>query len=241
MKQPVRFTVPILFLASVLASPGGEFWEKKEYRQWSQKECNKLLEDSPWSKQFTLTAVGIMDNQNKMSSSAQQPFIKYQVQFRSALPVRQATVRQMQIAQKYDSLTPEQRQEFDKRAEAFLSADLSDAVVVNVSYTTNNQTNALELARYWQSQTTDLLKNFVYLIGSKGNKVAVGRYAAPQGGQQEFQFIFPRQVDGKPILDPQEKSLKLEFTYPIVGNMGDGRAFLEFKTGKMIFQGNIAY
>jgi hypothetical protein len=233
--------MPFLFLAGVSVSLGADFWEKKDYREWSQKECAKLLEDSPWSKQFTLTSVGVMDDSDRDASDAGQPYIKYQVQLRSALPVRRAIVRQMQLAQKYDSLPPEQKQQFDKSAEAFLAASMDEAVIVYVSFTTNSQPNDLELARYWQSQTTEVLKNYVYLTPGKGDKVYLGRYATSQGGQREFQFIFPRQVDGKPILNSNDKSLKLEFTLPIVGKMGDGRAFLEFKAEKMIFEGNIAY
>lgn len=232
----------ILFLVSVSTSLGADFWEKKNYKEWSQKECTKLLEDSPWSKQFTLTRVTVMDDStDRTSSDSQQPYIKYQVQFRSAMPVRQAIVRQMQLAQKYDSLAPEQKQQFDKSAEQFLAANMENAVVVYVTYATNSQPNDLELARYWQSQTTEVLKNYVYLTPGKGNKVYLGQYVVSQGGQRDFQFVFPRQVDGKPILNPTDKSLKLEFTLPVVGRMGDGRAFMEFKVEKMIFEGNIAY
>ena len=34
---------------------GGEFWQKKEYQQWSERECRKLLEDSPWGQSYTLS------------------------------------------------------------------------------------------------------------------------------------------------------------------------------------------
>ncbi len=244
MKKTSCLAVAVLFLGVIFAAPGGEFWEKKEYRQWSEKECGKILENSPWAKQLKLTQVLVMPSataEAASTTSVEQPFIKYTVQFRSALPVRQAVVRQMQIARKYDSLPPQQKQEFDKSAEAFLSADMAGAIVVNVRYETNSQPNELELARYWQSQTTDLLKNTVYLILSRGDKVPVTRYAASQGGQHEFQFLFPRQVDGKPVVGPEDKSIKLEFPYPIIGQMGDGRCFMEFKTEKMMLAGNLVY
>jgi predicted NUDIX family NTP pyrophosphohydrolase len=239
----VAMLMPFLFVAWLLAFPGGEFWEKKEFAQWSQKECRRLLEDSPWSKQLNLQSVVIMQSgaRNATTGSEQQPYIKYQAQFRSALPIRQATVRQMQIVQKYESLSPEQRQQFDKQAEAFISADVADWIIVYVSYTTNSQTYELELARHWQSQTAELLKNSVFLIPSKGDRIALANFAVAPGGQRYFQFIFPRQVSGRPIIGPQDKSIRLEFAYPIIGSMGDGRAFLEFKLEKMIFHGNIEY
>ena len=240
MKKIFCFASAILILSSVLAAPGGEFWEKKPYKDWNQKECTKLQESSPWARDLTLTSVGIMDN-NKNSTDGQQPYVKYMVQFNSAKPIRQAIVRAAQIQQKYDSLSPEQKQAIDKQAEPYLSADFSNVVVISISYSTNNRASDLELARYWQSQTTETLKNVVYLSNTKGDKIPVARYAAAQGGGRSFQFMFPREVDGKPLLSSQDKSVKLEFTYPTIGGMGDGKAFMEFKVEKMIFDGNIAY
>ncbi len=85
-----------------------------------------MLTDSPWVEDLTLVAEGIQLSAGA-SDDGQQFSIKYQVQFRSALPVRQAMVRQMQLAQKYDTLGPEQKQQFDQSAKSFLSADFSDA------------------------------------------------------------------------------------------------------------------
>jgi hypothetical protein len=39
---------------SLAASQAGEFWSKRAYRQWSEKECRKLLEESPWAQKHTL-------------------------------------------------------------------------------------------------------------------------------------------------------------------------------------------
>jgi hypothetical protein len=243
MKKILCLAIAVFFLFSVVVAPAAEFWEKKEYKQWSQKECSKLLDKSPWTDNFTLTSVGIMQmgSQDRNASDAQQPYVKYQVQFRSAKPVRQAIVRQMQIAQKYDSMPADQQQAFDKNAESFLSADFSDAVVVYVTYETNNRVSDQDLARHWQTQTAEVLKNSVYISNSKGDKVYIAQFVPGQGAQRNFQFIFPRQVNGAPLLGPQDKSLKLEFAYPVIGGMGDGKAFMEFKVDKMIFEGNIVY
>ena len=241
MKKIICLSISaLLLLATAFAA---DFWEKKDYKQWSQNECKKLLEDSPWAKIFTQVSndAGIDTSQtNRTNTDSAAPYVKYQVQFRSAKPVRQAIVRQMQFAQKYDSLPPEQKQEFDKKADSFLSADLSKAVVVYVTYSTNNPDNDRDMARYWQSQTADLLKNSVYLSNTKGEKAYLSNFVAEPGAGRSFQFIFPREVDGKPLLNGmQDKSLKLDFAYPIVGRIGDGRGYLEFKVDKMIFDGSV--
>jgi hypothetical protein len=246
MRKIFCFVLPVLFLAASPATFGADFWENKQYEKWSQKECQKLLEDSPWAQDFTLLDSGLQQS-TKASDDGQQFYIKYQMQLRSALPVRQALVRQMQIAQKYDGLGPEQKQQFDQSANAFLSSSFPDAVILYVTYETNSQTKAMELSQHWQSQTTDLLKNSVYLRNSRGDKVAITQFNAAQGAERGFQFIFPRQINGQPLLSPEDKSLMLEFTYPVVkvpgtfNDLGDGRGFMEFKPKKMVFQGNLVY
>lgn len=237
MKKMFCLLLPFLVLASISAA---DFWEKKEYKEWTQKECTKVLEDSPWAKPLTLTSVQVMENQsNRTSTDGSQPYVKYQVQFRSALPIRQATVRQNQILSKYDTLPPEQKQAFDKQADSLLNAFPEDMVVVLVRYETNDRNRDQELARWWQSKSTELLKNQVYLSGNK-TKVPIGQFVAGQGADRWFQFIFPKEVDGNPVITPQDKSIKLEFAYPPMG-MGSGQAFQEFKIEKMIFNGNIAF
>ena len=241
MKKMQCLSIAVLFSAAVVAAPKGEFWEKKDYNQWSQKEVTQMLEKSPWAQQFTNQRVGIGDIDLDAMDAA-QPYIKYLVQFRSAQPMRQAIVRQMALTQKYDSLSSEQKQQFDKSAEAFLSADVSSMVVVYITYETNNIEYDRELARHWQSQTVDLLKNYVYLSSDKGDKVQLAHYSVGQGGGRSFQFIFPREVNGNPIVDPvKDKSLRLEFNYPVIEGLGNGNAFMEFKLEKMIFAGNVAY
>jgi hypothetical protein len=240
MKKILCLSLPIVLLAAAIAAMASDFWEKKEYKEWSQKDCAKLLQDSPWAKKLELSSVSVMDNRsNQSSTDGMQPYIRYWIQFRSALPVRQAMVRQGQIANKYESLSPEQKQAFDKQAQAMLEGFPANFVVVYIRYETNDRNRDQELARYWQSKSTELLKNEVYLTGDK-TKVPIAQFVVGQGAERWFQFVFPREVDGKPIITPEDKSIKLEFTYPAMG-MGSGQAFQEFKTQKMIFNGNIAY
>jgi len=78
----------------------------------------------------------------------------------------------------------------------------------------------MELARHWQSQSTDLLKNNVFLRNSRGEQVPLAQFNPPQGAERSFQFIFPRQINGKPFVDPEDKSLQLEFAYPVVAIPG---------------------
>jgi len=187
--------VLLLFLLAGNPVGAGEFWQEKDYRRWSEKECRKLLENSPWATRYILDRVIIEQVFPPQLESTERgreghPQVEYQVQFRSARPIRQALARLAQINQKYDQMPPEQQQAFDRKAEEFLAASFPDTVILHVGYSSNVQVDDRDLARHWQIQTTEMLKNFVYLIGSEGEKVPLLRYTVAEGGPGSFNWSF---------------------------------------------------
>src|SRR5512145_2110999 len=197
-----------LFLVSLANVAGADFWETKDFTKWTDKECAKLLNDSPWAYELKVIQQG---NLGGMGGAEGQAYVKYNIRFISALPIRQAQVRQAQIANKYDSLSAEQKQAFDKQTDAFLNADYGDKVVIGVTYDTNVQQNVQELARYWQARTAEVMINSVFLVPDKGTKAKLISYTPPKGAQTDFTFVFPREVDGNPLISEENKNLTLEF------------------------------
>lgn len=41
-----------IFALAVLTARAEDFWVKKDWTKWSKDECNKMLQDSPWSKKW---------------------------------------------------------------------------------------------------------------------------------------------------------------------------------------------
>jgi hypothetical protein len=263
-KSSLALVALALALATTALGQGSEFWQRKDYRQWSQGECQKLLENSPWAKTHTLAQVVIESLQSPQSpapagvpavpdptvgpatsstadrSREQRPEIKYSVQFRSALPVRQAMVRLMQIAQKYDQMEPGQKQAIDQNAEQFLAKSFPATAVVFVSFTSNVYEYQLELSRYWQAQTTETLKNSVFLIGSNGERIPPISYVWAGNGR-DFQFVFPRAYKDHPAAVPGDKAIQLEFIHPRIRQQRESRVLLEFKLEKMMMQGELVF
>lgn len=240
MKRMTLLLLLSALLCAVAVSQGKEFWQKKDYRQWSDAEVRKLLEDSPWSKTYTLSQTFITPLANSGGAvqdreRVENPRFNYHVQFRSAQPVRQALVRQMQLAQKYEQMDSEQKKKFDEQAEKFLTASFPESVIVHVSFTTNVQQDDREAAAHWQRQTTEQLRNTAYLIGPKGEQIELQRYSIADSGRS-FQFIFPRRA-----LSPQDKSIKLEFRHPRLRTQGEARVLIEFRVEKMLVQGEPVY
>ena len=264
-----RSVLVLLALLSLAATQGGEFWQKKPYQKWSEEECRKLLADSPWAQSHTLSQTIIQPLQSpgaarplgsdplgnpdgarspeplarEDTGRARQarPTLKYQAQFRSALPIRRAIVRLGQINAKYDELTPEQKQAFDQNAETFLAKRFPDTLILYVSYASNVPIDERELARHWQSQTTDTLKNFVFLILPGGEKIPLSGFVVAQGGSREFQFVFPRTYEGRPLVRAQDKTLQLEFPHPRIRDQRESRVLIAFKAEKMLIDGEVVY
>lgn len=236
----------ILFLLTFIISTiptasAKDFWEKKEYKEWSEKDCRKMLENSPWSEDYEFTSIDV-NMADASASDGRPPYIKYQVRLYSALPIRQAIVRQSRIANKYDDLSPEQQQSLDKQTDAILNANYEDYVVVYITYESNLPRNVItQLVRHWQTQNTERLKFSVFLGGSKSEKVPLEQYVVPQSAEQYIQFVFPRKVNGRELLQPEDKELILEFPAPAAGRVGGGKVFVEFKTKKMTYNDKLEY
>jgi hypothetical protein len=213
-----------LFPGGIPAIPQSEFWEQKDYRQWSELECTKLLSDSPWAKMFGL---------NNLSPGF---VVGYQVQLLSALPMRQAIVRQMQIAQNYEKLPIERRRKFDEGTEELLASS-PDTVVVRVIGPNE--------ANYWQNQTTDTMRHSAFLIPSKSRKIPLLKFEVMRSDPftAEFEFTFPRHYEGQSILSAKDTAFSFEFAYPVwpAAVRKLERAFIEFKVNKMVINGNVVY
>ena len=167
--------------------------------------------------------------------------LAYTIQIRSALPVRQALVRRAQLQQNYDRMPAEDRQRFDQEIERFLAEDFSDRVVILVMFDSNVDLDRRDVVRHWQAQSTQTLKNSVFLIGSKGRKAELQDFMLANPNGQAFQLTFPRKVDGQELVGPGDKNLMLEFIHPATTRKPERRALVEFKVKKMLVDGQLEY
>jgi len=250
MRKALISLAGIICLVSLAAS-GTEFWEKKKFHQWSEGEVKKLLTDSPWAHEYVVSEVHIdappasfgadSNAEANTREREQQPQMIYRVQFRSALPIRQALVRRAQLQQGYDQLPAEQKKGFDQQAEKFLAEEFPEQVVIYVSFDTNVNLDLREAARYWQTQTTEKLKNSAYLIGAKGAKAQLQDFTLADQGGQAFQFTFPRTVEGQALAASQDKELQLEFIHPNIRGRGEKRVLVKFNIKNMVLDSQLEY
>jgi hypothetical protein len=234
--------VAILFCAAAAGTQG--FWDKKDWKSWSKDECKKMQEDSPWAHKWYRTHVAEdrFGQPTKGDTRETEQQIFYVIQLRSALPIRQAFIRDAQVNNKYDKMSAKEKQNFDASADAFLSRKYEDVIVVHVIYGTNIQNDERALMRFWQ---TNYLEGTVpmeaFLTTSAGKRVPPIRYVSAKGGGLEFELIFPRTQNGEPIVTPDVKTIGVEFQHPEIGLEGGARVYQEFKTDKMMVNGVLVF
>ena len=257
MKLTSRFLLTIVLATAIFAQGP---WAKKDWKQWSKDDCKKVLEDSPWAQRWTQSNNKVADFAMRTQGTAgvgseSELQVYYVVQFRSARPVREAVVRQVLIANQYDLLEPEKKEAMRKQTDGFLNRSYDDVIVVHVTYGCNVTEYNRELATFWQTHYSEgTVPQEAFLDGPRGQKVAPVRMVSPKGGAQEFELIFPRVVEGKPLLEPGDKTIGVEFFSPSVGRVVSpssqpdqpgqipaSRVFMEFKVDKMALNGQLIY
>ncbi len=265
--MPRRSALAIVFLlvAGIIAVRADDFWASRKWQDWTKEECNKMLHDSPWSRKWSQS---ISNNGPKLPSVSGTSTIgaagdslneiDYYVQIRSALPVREAVVRQLQLEERYDQLNADQKKSFDVQAGAILDREYSETIVFHFVYETSTASFGRELAQYWQSIPSESAPSEVYLINQRGDRVRPIRIVAPRSAAYEFEMIFPRTVNNEPVLRDGDKTFQLQFPEPTIGtlpatNSSTNRittpttifpaetAVFEFRVDKMIWGGKLAY
>jgi hypothetical protein len=83
-------------LGVLFAKSGGA---QEDYTKWSQQETAKMFDDSPWAQMETYSFASVSGSMGENESKYQ-----FAVRLFSAVPIRQAYVRMLQIMNHYDSL-----------------------------------------------------------------------------------------------------------------------------------------
>jgi hypothetical protein len=251
------------FFFLLTAALAEDVWQKKSYTEWSLKDCQKLLEDSPWAQKWVQADVamftpGALTVDRTERAAEQNPSITYTAQFRSASPVRQALVRQMQTDPKVEKWTPEQKHQMEEESSRYLAEKFPDRVMVYVTYTSNVRTYIVDMARFWNAQTTETMKTQIYLVRDR-DRIPLVSYRPAESGRNAFQVFFPRQYNGADLLTGKEGSLIIEFQHPgvatqqaesnggqpgpeeLVARQGPQHVVIKFNPHKMLVGSEIAY
>jgi hypothetical protein len=240
MSMRIGLVLSALLLTATGFAQG--FWQKKAPGDWTSRECEMLLADSPWAKSRTIGSVLIEDIEKAGSIDGREgyPWIAYTARFWSARPVRLASVRQRQLSKDFIALPQEQKRSVAERNERLLNMEFPGRSVVVVVYATNVDAYRRDLARFWQTRPAATWSMDTFLITGRGRIPPLDVQVIPgEGGQ--FEIHFPRTVEGQPVVSPSDKTISLEFIHPDIGVLRTERILFNFKVKDMIVDGTAVY
>jgi hypothetical protein len=244
-RTPTNFLAALALLLALIAVPAQE--KGKAWSEWSKKDAEKVLENSPWAQTQTDTdtsqmfysptsdpRLGARDTSTtgaRLGEGAtnQAVNVKFHVRFYSARPIRQALVRLMEIQQKP---SPEVAQKLTNFAEL----QSQDSIIVTVTYESNDQRYSGSVMQAFNSAVTGTLKNDTYLERNDGKRLFLEEYVPPGKDGFGARFIFLRALDGQPFITKETSEVRFYAQYE-KGPKIDRR----FKIANMIYQSGLEY
>jgi hypothetical protein len=223
MKQMQRF----LLLSSLaglvlLAVPAHsqKVWEKKPYTEWSRGEALGILTDSPWA-QLRFEKVYTSETTTT-------------IMLHSALPIRQALVRDKQIFLNYHKFSAADKSRFDSEVREFLECpDCKKYYMVSIS------AEALSPLRQLSTQQ---VKPYVYLANEKGERRALVRFVGPDADTHKVTFVFERFDDqGKPLITITNKKLYFRIEDKLLESKTVPISGFTFEVSKLIQDGVVVF
>jgi hypothetical protein len=163
-------------------------WIDKDWTQWTSDDCSKVLSDSPWVL-------------NDMTPIGGRSWKQTTILLRSALPIRQAFLRKLQLQKHYDKMNAQQKQQFDQQNAADRSAD---SIVIVIENSGSGSLENIQEQPNFDSpdpphQAALQISDRAFVQPIQINKTP-GETSAIHETMNHFEYIFPRLVDGKPPL-----------------------------------------
>ena len=236
----------IIAILAVLAIVGTAIAQKdKKWTDWTKKDAQKMLDDSPWAKTQTDTDTSEMmfsptNTAGTSSTNADRAVfgatnqavnIKFHVRFYSARPIRQALARIMELDQKQPDKTT------IEKLHAFGELKSGDSIIITVTYESPDQRYSGIVMQAFNSAVTSVMKNDTYLQRSvDGKQLFLEEYVPPGKDGFGARFIFLRDQNGAPFIDSKSGEIHFSARYPN-GIKVDRR----FKVSDMNYEGGLEF
>src|SRR5215204_4865976 len=244
--------VPVVLMLLVLPVITGDTVigqkQAKSWKEWSRKDAEKILNDSPWShlqvdtdlsEMFfqpttdARTSGGRAPNANsrlEQGATNQETKIQYGIRFFSARPVRQAFMRIIQLQKK------DLERDVVARMNSFAEVPASDSIIVAVTIEGTDKRSLGKVMQIIESAATGTLKNTTYLERNDGKRLFIEEYVPPGKDGFGARFIFKRIVDERPFLTTDFDDVRFvsEFGTAVKLNM-------RFKVSDMMVDGKLEY
>jgi hypothetical protein len=218
IKKALAFVILTVLAITAIAQK-----QLKPYSEWTEKEAQKILNDSPWAHTQVETdtsemvfnpsretpvlsnsSVGarvargeennIGGNRQVRGATNQATSVNYHIVFLSARPIREAISRKVELAQK----TP--NAELSAQLRGFVERNFADYIVVAVTFDTKDPRFANAPNQAFAGALLATIKNNTYLDRNDGKRLFLSQFIPPASDGLGAKFVFARNLDGKPFL-----------------------------------------
>lgn len=240
MQRTMIPVMAVLLLNLSMSAPAQ--WEKKPYSEWSEKEAQKMLNDSPWGRTQVFTSPGEFFREpvtGRAGAGGAPPprpanaiHLNFRIRFLSAKPIRQAVARMLELTHK-----GELSDELTAHIKSFTSGEFLDYIIVTVTCDSRDAgANVREAQSLLSTRGTADLKNNTFLEVKGGHRLFLEEYQQPRDDGLGARFIFRRTVDGKPFITPEADEIR--FFSELSGTY---RLDRRYKLKDMTYEGKIEY
>lgn len=215
----------------------------KPWTEWSLKDAQKMLDDSPWGQTQTETNTSEMfynpttqagrgnsSDRNSQGATNQAVNVNYCIRFLSARPIRHAFARSIILQQKTSN------PQLEEQLKAFADQRSGEWIVIAVNFDASDQRFTSPVMQIFNSANIGILQNSTYLEIKDGKRVFLKEYRAPIADGMGAKFAFPRLVDGKPFITTESGYVR--FYTELSKNL---KLNMRFKVQEMIYDGQLEY
>jgi len=213
-----------------------DFWVAKDYHEWSEKDCNRMLTRSPWA-----FSNSFRRNANIGSSQTGERETTEILYFRmlTAKPVRMALAR-LQLLQR------PQDEGLKQQVEAYVNGNPGNEIVVQMSYKSIPGASSYlqDLHTFLGSATLAAFRGQTVLVSADGQTVGLTDYLSWGPNRPNPAFVFARTDEsGKPYFTGEEKSITLrsDFEVPLSFGSREYRVNVKMKPKDMFFDGKFEF
>jgi hypothetical protein len=218
----------------------------KPWTEWTQKDAEKILQDSNWAAVQTDADVSeqtyspVPRPVEGTGALNQTTKLNYTIHFLSAKPVRQAYLR---LAELNPSKTT--ADQLEKMRQFVATKEFEKVIVIAVRYASMDQRFFQSAHAVFSAAITNTLKNNTYLDikGGKTPRVFLQEYQAPVANQNlGAKFFFPRFINDQPVIDAKCSEVRFYAEFPPpTGNNRPVKLDMRFKVPKFLYEGVLEF
>jgi len=237
----LTFTCSLFVLASKV-----HFTQAKPWTEWTARDAEKILNDSPWAKIQVETDTSELfyaptsdpnitrnaPNANarlQEGASNQEMNVKYGIRFFSARPIRQAFARSIELQKKLDEASIQRLRQFGE-----MESPLS--IIIAVTFESTDKRALGKVMQQFNSAGANTLKNNTYLERNDGKRLFIQEYVPPGADGFGARFIFLRKPNEQEFITADTREVRF------VSEFAEGRNLnMRFKVTDMIYNGKLEY